>query len=69
MVVNHSLAYGVWPTVSFDAALATVREIDPATGSEIPPMDNSPELPGFQCALDAGAARLFLLPKTGESGR
>jgi hypothetical protein len=69
ILVNHSLAYGVWPTLTFDAPWESVRELDPATGAEIIPLDNSPELPGFQCALDAGAARTFLLPNQSTTGR
>jgi hypothetical protein len=61
-VMNQSLAYSVWPTLVFDAPADRVREVDRSTGREIPPMDDSPELQGFQCSLDAGEGRLFLLP-------
>jgi hypothetical protein len=61
-LVNHDYAHTAWPTLVFDADPARVREVDAATGREIEPVDSSPELPGFQCSLGAGDARLFLLP-------
>lgn len=61
-VVNHDYAHTAWPSLVFDAPAGSVREIDRHTGLEVEPVDGSPELPGFQCPLGAGDARLFLLP-------
>lgn len=63
LIVNHSVAYTAWPTVEFEAPLASVREVDRESGRERPPRDDSPELPGFQCSLGPGDARLFVLPR------
>lgn len=63
MVVNHSYSYTCWPTIEFDLPIESVREVDRNTGSEMAPLDSSPEIEGFQCSLGAGDARLFLLPK------
>lgn len=62
LLVNHDHAYTAWPTVTFDAAPDTVREVDKATGAEVPLPDDSPELPGVQLSFGAGDGRLFLLP-------
>lgn len=63
MVVNHSYSYTCWPTIQFDSPIEAVLEVDRNTGSEMAPLDSSPEIEGFQCSLGAGDARLFLLPK------
>lgn len=63
MVVNYHFAYAAWPTLEFDAPMASVVEVDPATGREIPVRDESPDMSGTQTPLDAGQGRLFLLPK------
>jgi hypothetical protein len=62
MLQNYRFAYTAWPTVVFDAEPGGVLEVDPDTGAEIPPRDDSPELPGLQISLDTGEGRLFLLP-------
>jgi hypothetical protein len=62
LLVNHDHAFTAWPTVTFDAAPNTVREVDKATGAEAPLTDDSPELPGVQLSFGAGDGRLFLLP-------
>lgn len=62
VLVNHDHAYTAWPTVTFDAELGDVREVDKATGAEVPLVDDSPELPGIQLSFGAGDGRLFLLP-------
>jgi hypothetical protein len=59
---NYDFAYSAWPTVVFDADPASVVEVDPRTGKEIPVLDDSPAMPGLQISLDAGEGRLFLLP-------
>jgi hypothetical protein len=66
MVNNYRFAYSAWPTLEFDVPTDAVREIDPETGEEIPVIDNSPDLPGFQASLDAGSGRLFLCPAIDE---
>lgn len=60
LLVNHDIAYAVWPTIAFRGE--GVLEVSPETGEAAPPMDESPDMPGLQLPLDAGAARLFLLP-------
>jgi hypothetical protein len=60
VIVNHSYSFTAWPTIEFDAE--DVMEVDKTTGKEIPAVDDSPELKGFQLSLGAGDARLFLLP-------
>ena len=71
LVQNYHFAYSAWPTVEFDAAPAAVLEVSPFTGNAEPVADDSPDMPGLQLSLDAGDARLFLLPaaagKTSEN--
>jgi hypothetical protein len=62
LVQNYHFAYSAWPTVEFDAAPAAVLEVSPVTGEAAPVVDSSPDMPGLQISLDAGDARLFLLP-------
>jgi hypothetical protein len=62
MLVNQHFAYSGWPTVEFAADAASVVEVDPKTGREVPLRDDSPALPGLQLSFDAGEGRLFLLP-------
>jgi hypothetical protein len=62
LLQNYHFAYSAWPTVEFDAAPATVLEVSPLTGKEALVADDSPDMPGLQLSLDAGDARLFLLP-------
>lgn len=62
MLSNYEFAYCQWPTVEFAADLADVVEIDQTTGREVPPLDDSPDMPGMQLSLDAGCGRLFLMP-------
>lgn len=61
LLMNYRFAYSAWPTVVFDAPLDRVREVDRATGKEIPVRDDSPDMPGLQLSLDASEGRLFLL--------
>jgi hypothetical protein len=63
LLMNYRFAYSAWPTVVFDAPADAVREVDPATGREVPVRDESPDLPGLQLSLADGEARLFLLPR------
>ncbi len=65
---NYDFAYSAWPTVLFDADPASVVEVDPKTGKEIPVADDSPAMPGLQISLDAGEGRLFLLPAAKAGG-
>ncbi len=62
LVCNYDYHYTTWPTVEFDVNGDLVREISQETGAEAPVTDDSPDLPGLQLSLDAGAGRLFLLP-------
>ena len=62
LVQNYHFAYSAWPTVEFDAAPADVMQVSPFTGKAAPVADDSPDMPGLQLSLDAGDARLFLLP-------
>ena len=62
LVQNYHFAYSAWPTVEFDAAPAAVLEVSLVTGEAAPVVDSSPDMPGLQLSLDAGDARLFLLP-------
>jgi len=59
---NYRFAYTAWPTVEFRSPIDDVREVDPATGEEIPVIDDSPAMEGIQLSLDSGEGRLFLLP-------
>jgi hypothetical protein len=61
LINNYRFDYSAWPTVAFVTDPSRVREVDPATGKEVPVRDDSPDLPGLQLSLDAGAGRLFLL--------
>ena len=63
MLNNYRFAYTAWPTVVFDVPTSKVREVDPKTGREVPIYDDSPNMEGLQVSLDAGAGRLFLLPR------
>lgn len=62
MLNNYEFAYSAWPTVAFDADSSKVVEVDCKTGKEVPLRDESPDMPGIQISLDAGAGRLFLVP-------
>lgn len=64
LLVNHDLTFTAWPTLEFESGAAGVQELDRNTGLPVTPLDASPELPGFQCPLAPGDARLFLLPST-----
>lgn len=59
---NYHFAYSAWPTVTFDAEVSNVIEVNPKTGKETPVVDDSPDMPGLQLSLDAGEGRLFILP-------
>jgi hypothetical protein len=61
LVQNYHIAYSAWPTVEFAGDAASVREVSPKTGKEIPVYDESPDMPGLQISLDAGEGRLFLV--------
>lgn len=62
LINNYHFAYSAWPTVRFEAKASSVMEVSPATGREVPVLDDSPDMPGLQLSLDAGQGRLFLLP-------
>lgn len=62
LLCNYRFALTAWPTVTFDAPLDQVKEIDPNSGEEVPVLDDSPNMEGLQLSLGAGDARLFLLP-------
>ncbi|OHB80720.1 MAG: hypothetical protein A2W31_01690 [Planctomycetes bacterium RBG_16_64_10] len=62
LVNNYHYAYSAWPTLAFRADSADVVELDQG-GREIPLHDDSPDLEGWQFRLDAGAGRLFLMPR------
>ncbi|MBN2449955.1 MAG: beta-galactosidase, partial [Lentisphaeria bacterium] len=62
LLCNYDYLFTSWPTVEFGAHPDQVREVSQATGAEIPLLDDSPDMPGLQLSLDAGAGRLFLLP-------
>lgn len=59
---NYHFAYTAWPTVTFDAPVESVVEVDKETGDERPLIDDSPLMDGIQISLGAGDGRLFLLP-------
>jgi hypothetical protein len=59
---NYHFAYTAWPTVTFDAPLESVIEVDKYTGEQHPVIDDSPLMEGIQISLGAGDGRLFLLP-------
>ncbi len=61
LINNYSITYSAWPTVEFGGPIDKVREVCPRTGKEIPVRDDSPDMPGLQLSLDAGAGRLFLI--------
>lgn len=62
LLCNYDYLYTSWPTVEFSVDAGQVREVSQETGVEIPVLDDSPDMPGLQLSLDAGAGRLFLLP-------
>ncbi len=59
---NYRFAYTAWPTVTFDAPLESVIEVDQVSGEMHPVIDDSPAMEGLQLSLGAGEGRLFLLP-------
>jgi len=69
VLVNHDTAYTIWPTVEFDVTDEKVNEVDRATGAIVPAIDDSPDVPGLQLSLDAGDARLFILPEHAERAK
>ena len=62
MLTNYHFAYSQWPTIEFDTDLAGIVEVNKWTGEEDEVVDDSPDMEGLQISLDAGDARLFLLP-------
>ncbi|MEN6308009.1 MAG: beta-galactosidase [Anaerohalosphaeraceae bacterium] len=58
---NYDFAYSSWPTVTFDAPVENVFEIDQDTAEPKPVIDDSPAIDGIQISLDAGAGRLFII--------
>jgi hypothetical protein len=62
LFMNYRFAYSAWPTITFDAPLDQVRQVDPWSGNEIPVLDSSPDMPGLQVSLQDGEGKLFLLP-------
>jgi hypothetical protein len=58
---NYDFAYSSWPTVTFDANIANVFEIDQDTSQKRLVIDDSPAMEGLQLSLDAGAGRLFII--------
>jgi len=62
LLCNYDYHYTTWPTVEFDVEAGLVREVSQETGEETAVGDDSPDMPGLQLSLDAGAGRLFLLP-------
>jgi hypothetical protein len=58
---NYDFAYSSWPTVTFDAPLEKVFEVDQDNGQIRPVIDDSPAMEGLQLSLDAGAGRLFVI--------
>jgi hypothetical protein len=62
LIQNYEFAYSAWPTVAFKAPGSGVLEVNPKTGALEPVQDDSPDMPGLQLSLDAGEARLFVLP-------
>lgn len=58
---NYDFAYSSWPTVTFDAPVGKVREIDQDTSEPRAVIDDSPAMEGLQISLDAGAGRLFII--------
>jgi hypothetical protein len=62
LINNYRTCLSAWLTVTFDAPMQEVREVDRWSGEEVPLLDESPNIEGMQLSLDAGAGRLFLLP-------
>jgi hypothetical protein len=62
LIQNYEFAYSAWPTVAFKAPGSGALEVSPTTGALEPVQDDSPDMPGLQLSLDAGEARLFVLP-------
>ncbi|MCX7019550.1 MAG: hypothetical protein WCK47_09695 [bacterium] len=62
IICNYHFAYTAWPTMEFAAPADKVTEVDRSSGKERPVIDDSPAIAGLQLSLDAGDARLFLLP-------
>ena len=62
VLVNHDTAFTTWPTVQFDVPDAAVQEVDRASGEIVAVLDDSPDVSGLQLSLDAGDARLFIIP-------
>ncbi|MBN2513495.1 MAG: beta-galactosidase [Sedimentisphaerales bacterium] len=58
---NYDFAYSSWPTVTFEAPVESVLEIDPETSEARPVIDDSPAMEGLQISLDSGAGRLFII--------
>ena len=60
---NWEYSFTAWPTVTFAVAsvAASVREVDPGSGAEVPVLDDSPRTPGLQLRVGAGNGRLFVV--------
>ena len=58
---NYSFAYTAWTTLEFDIPFEQIQEVCKDTGREIPMVDDSPAMEGFQVSLNSGEGRLFLL--------
>eukprot|EP01045_Picozoa_sp_COSAG04_P035660 COSAG04_NODE_8330_length_989_cov_1.097753_2_plen_254_part_01 len=61
LLQNQRHDRSLWASVTFRPALEAVMEVSAIDGTVAPLMDDSPEHAGVQIALEAGAARLFVL--------
>jgi hypothetical protein len=66
VVHNQDHASTLLASLTFSPGLAppcaSVKELDPWTGDVAPAWDDAPNSPGFQLMLEAGAARVLIVP-------
>lgn len=61
LLQNQDWAETLWASVTWRVPVASVLEVDPYSGHEVPLLDDSPAEIGLQLGLQAGGARLFIV--------
>lgn len=64
LLQNQNFDFNIWPTIGFvdSVKLTDVLEVDPVTGAETALLDDSPLMQGWQISIQAGYARLLIVP-------
>jgi hypothetical protein len=70
LINNNNIGFTLWPTIEFVSPWGNntdaLTEVDPVSGREIPLLDESPLMAGFQLELQAGMGRLIVMSADAE---